>query len=114
MSKSNLMSSTRLLTPDLRELLAETSAPDLPVEMKDLSALIQTNSLELVAGDAKEFPGAAPGDHVLPCGGERVLIKGSTGYRFMILNAWEGFPSSGLIAAGMLVRMTRSPATRFG
>ena len=68
--------------------------------MKDLSALIQTNSLELVAGDAKEFPGAAPGDHVLPRDGERILIKGSTGYRYMILDAWEGFPEFRLNRGG--------------
>jgi hypothetical protein len=89
-----------VVDPELRELLAETSAPDLPVEMKDLSALIQTNSLELVAGDAKEFPGAAPGDHVLPRDGERILIKGSTGYRYMILDAWEGFPEFRLNRGG--------------
>ena len=55
MVKSSLMSSTALLSEEDRALLNETSAPDLPTEMKNLIVHVQANSPELVAGDAKEF-----------------------------------------------------------
>jgi hypothetical protein len=84
MVKSSLMSSTALSEED-RALLNETSAPDLPTEMKNLIVHLQSNSPELVAGDAKEFPGAFAGDWLLPRDGGRILVKGAVGYEFLVV-----------------------------
>jgi hypothetical protein len=91
MTTSNLMSSTAM-TQDLQELLDETAAPDIAVEMQDLSTLIQAISKELVADDPKKIDGAAAGDFALPRNGERILVKGQIGYPFIILDAWIGWP----------------------
>ena len=91
MTTSSLMSSTALLSEEDRALLNETSAPDLPAEMKNLILHMQANSPELVAGDAKEFPGAFAGDWVLPRDGERILVKDGTGYEFLIIAAERAF-----------------------
>ena len=91
MTTSNLMSSTAM-TQELQELLDETAGADIPVEMRDLSSLLQAISKELVAGDAKEIVGAAAGDFSLPRNGERILVKGQVGYPFLILDAWIGWP----------------------
>jgi hypothetical protein len=91
MTTSNLMSSTAM-SPELEELLAETAGADIPVEMRDLSSLLQAISKELVAGDPKFISGAAAGDFALPRNEERILVKGAVGYSFLILDASVGFP----------------------
>ena len=90
MSKSSLMSSTALLSEEDRALLNETSAPDLPSEMKNLIVHVQANSPELVAGDPKEYVGpsgerAFAGDWLLPRDGGRILVKGAVGYEFLVV-----------------------------
>ena len=86
MSKSSLMSSTALLSEEDRALLNETSAPDLPTEMKNLIVHVQANSPELVAGDAKELSlSAFAGDWLLPRDGGRILVKGAVGYEFLVV-----------------------------
>ena len=55
MTTTNLMSSTAM-SPELEELLAETAGADIPVEMRDLSSLLQAISKELVAGDPRVYP----------------------------------------------------------
>ena len=90
MSKSSLMSSTALLSEEDRALLDETSAPDLPSEMKNLIVHVQANSPELVAGDPKEYVGpsgerAFAGDWLLPRDGGRILVKGAVGYEFLVV-----------------------------
>ena len=82
MTTTNLMSSTAM-SPELEELLAETAGADIPVEMRDLSSLLQAISKELVAGDPKFIPGARAGDLLLPRNGERILVKGAVGYAFL-------------------------------
>jgi hypothetical protein len=90
MSKSSLMSPTALLSEEDRALLNETSAPDLPSEMKNLIVHVQANSPELVAGDPKEYVSpsgerAFAGDWLLPRDGGRILVKGATGYEFLVV-----------------------------
>ena len=82
MSKSSLMPSTAM-SPELEELLAETAGADIPIEMRDLSSLLQAISKELVAGDPKFISGAAAGDFALPRNEERILVKGAVGYSFL-------------------------------
>ena len=53
--------------------------------MKNLIVHLQSNSPELVAGDAKEFPGAFAGDWLLPRDNGRILAKGATGYEFLVV-----------------------------
>ena len=53
--------------------------------MKNLIVHLQSNSPELVAGDAKEFPGAFAGDWLLPRDGGRILVKGAVGYEFLVV-----------------------------
>ena len=91
MVKSSLMSPTALLSEEDRALLNETSAPDLPTEMKNLIVHVQANSPELVAGDAKEFPGAFAGDWLLPRDGGRILVKGAVGYEFLVVAGDRAF-----------------------
>ena len=80
MTTTSFMSSTAI-SPEEEELLAETAAADLPMEMQDLSSLLQAISKELVAGDPKEFiPRAGDGWGLsLPRNDERILVKGAVG-----------------------------------
>ena len=91
MTTTNLMSSTAM-SPELEELLAETAGADIPVEMRDLSSLLQAISKELVAGDPKFIPKATAGDFALPRNEERILVKGAVGYSFLNLEASVGYP----------------------
>jgi hypothetical protein len=93
MSASHLMSSTaQLLTPEDRVLLAEIAAADLPLTLLNQIVLVQSNSLELVKGDAKEFPGVAVGDYLVPHDSERLLYRGPVGYPCQVLSAEVTFP----------------------
>ena len=91
MTTTSLMSSTAI-SPELEELLAETAGADIPIEMRDLSPLLQAISKELAVGDPKRIFGAEAGDFALPRNEERILVKGAVGYSFLILDAWIGWP----------------------
>jgi hypothetical protein len=110
MVTSHLMSSTARLSEEDRALLNETSAPDLASEMRNLILPLQANSPELVAGDAKEFPGALAGDWLLPRDGERVRVKGGTGYEFLIVAAERAFNEYKPARGGSSGPLTQHPA----
>ncbi len=88
----SLMTSSRLLTPEDRALLAETSAPDLPQALDDQIVLVQSNSPELLVGDGKYVPGAVAGDFIIPVNNERILRKGQIGYPFQNIGGDHGYP----------------------
>ena len=91
MTTTSLMSSTAI-SPELEELLAETAGADIPIEMRDLSPLLQAISKELAVGDPKRILGAEAGDFALPRNEERILVKGAVGYSYLSLDAWIGWP----------------------
>ena len=92
MNTSSLKSSTRLLTPEDQALLAEAAGDDLPSTLQNLIKLMQPNSPELIPGGPKEVSGAAVGDFVIPCFGEQLLRKGSTGFTYQLIGGEIGWP----------------------
>lgn len=73
-----------------RALLAGDT-PDLRPQLPEMTRLMQSNNPELAPGADEYLEGARPGDFVIPCDGDRILVKGESGFAFQPVALEQAF-----------------------